>query len=136
MILLDTNIVIDLLSTQSTADMEWSRRAYARALTVDTIACTHVVLAEVAAGAARPKDLPFDFKALQIEILGLSDEAAIAAGRAFAAYRQRGGHREAILADFLVGGHAHALAAPLMTRDRRLGSYFPDLTLITPESHP
>ena len=40
-----------------------------------------------------------------------------------------------MIADFLIAGHAVVLNAALVTRDkRRIASYFPELTLITPES--
>ena len=136
MILLDTNIVIDLLSRSRAPEAEWSRAAYNSAAASNIVGCNLVILAEVAAGAARPDELTDDLERLRIEILDLSVDAALAAGRAFAAYRRRGGQRQAILPDFLIGAHAVVLSAPLITRDRRIASYFPDLTLITPESHP
>jgi len=39
-----------------------------------------------------------------------------------------------MLADVLIAGRVVALCTSLMTRDRRLSFYFPDLTLITPET--
>jgi predicted nucleic acid-binding protein len=134
--LLDTNIVIDLLSEAAHEDVDWSRRCYADALAAGPVLYNHVVMAEVAAGAARPDDLSYDLDRLHIELVPLSTETAIAAGLAFREYRRRGGAREAILADFLIAGHAAAIGATLVTRDRRLARYFPDLTLITPETHP
>lgn len=136
MILIDTNVIVDLLGTGRTEQVAWSRAAYARALATEPLCANHVVLAEVAAGAARPDELPDDLDRLQIELLPLSNQAALAAGLAFAVYRRRGGSRETILPDFLIAGHAQAVGAALMTRDRRLTSYFPDLHLITPETHP
>lgn len=136
MILVDTNIIVDVLGSARTDPVEWSRKSFERAGDVDLIACNHVVLAEVAAGAARPHELLDDLDRLRIEILPYTDDAAFAAARAFAVYRERGGSRRTILPDFLIGGHAAVLGATLLTRDRRLGSYFPDLTLITPDTHP
>jgi len=135
-IFVDTNIVIDLLGAEPAILSGWSGRTYARALATDRLCCNHVVLAEVAAGAVRPDETIGDLDRLRIEVLDLSAAAALSAGKAFAAYRRRGGRRETILPDFLVGGHAAVLGAALMTRDRRLASYFPDLSLITPETQP
>jgi len=136
MIFVDTNIVIDLLGSDDGSATAWSRKAYARALAAGRLCCNHVVLAEVAAGAARPDETIDDLDDLRIDILDLSAPAALAAGRAFCAYRQRGGRRETILPDFLVAGHAATVGAALLTRDRRLASYFPDLSLITPDTQP
>lgn len=136
MILIDTNIIIDLLGTHETAIASWSRRLYATVSGGEPLACNHLVLAEVAAGAERPADLLIDLERLRIEVLALTDDVALAAGRAYGEYRRRGGTRERVLPDFLIAGHAKALDAALMTRDRRIATYFPDLTLITPETHP
>ncbi len=136
MILSDTKMIVDLLSQSRTSKAEWSRATYERATASDTIGCNLIIVAEVAAGAARPEELSDDLDRFRIETLELSIDAALAAGRAFAAYRQRGGQRTTILPDFLIGAHAAALGATLVTRDRRLATDFPDLTLITPESHP
>ena len=70
-----------------------------------------------------------------IEIHGepLRREALFLASRASRTYRQRGGQRERILADFLIGAHAQAQATRLLSRDR--GFYrglFPKLTLVDP----
>ena len=136
MILIDTNIIIDLLGTHETAIGLWSRRLYATVSGGEPLACNHLVLAEVAAGAERPADLLLDLERLRIEVLALTDDVALAAGRAYGEYRRRGGKRERVLPDFLIAGHAEALGAVLMTRDRRIATYFPDLNLITPETHP
>lgn len=136
MILIDTNIVIDLLGIHETAHASWSRRRYATVVGIEPLACNHIVLAEIAAGAERPLALLDDIERFHIEVLTLTDEVALAAGRTHGEYRRRGGPRDRILPDFLIAAHAGVLGAALMTRDRRLASYFPDLTLITPETHP
>ncbi len=136
MILLDTNIIADLLSNSGSAESKWSRRSYDLAERSDVLVCNHIVLAEVAAGSDLPDDLLDDLDRLHVDVLPLTVEAALAGGRAFGDYRRRGGKRERVLPDFLIAGHAEALGAVLMTRDCRMARYFPDLTLITPETHP
>jgi succinyl-CoA synthetase beta subunit len=73
--------------------------------------------------------------AFGIQLLPLSVAGAYHAGQAHRAYRTAGGGREKLLADFLIGGEAQALGADLLTRDPRpYRRYFPNLTLITPET--
>ena len=59
--------------------------------------------------------------------------AAFLAGKAFLAYRGRGGARTAPMPDFYIGAHAAIRGYRLLTRDRaRYETYFPTVGLITP----
>ncbi len=61
--------------------------------------------------------------------------AAFLAGKAFLAYRRRGGSRTAPLPEFYIGAHAAVAGFTLVTRDpRRYRTYFPKLRLISPEA--
>lgn len=53
-----------------------------------------------------------------IEFDPLSRDAALTAGFAWRAYRQSGGQRGRVAADFLTGAHALVQAERLVTRDR------------------
>lgn len=134
MIFLDSNIVIDLIEGRSRFS-EASRRAVARVPAATRLVANVIVLAECA-GHFTDADEELRFLAdLSISLLPISVPAAWRAGTAHRAYRRAGGERVGVLADFLIGGHAVDLGAPLMTRDRqRFASYFPELTLITPET--
>ncbi|WP_295530611.1 type II toxin-antitoxin system VapC family toxin [Novosphingobium sp. Chol11] len=66
-------------------------------------------------------------------ITALTREDAFRPAQAFAEYRRRGGERQAILPDFLIGAQAEIRGWPLVTRDRKgFQSYFPDLQIIDP----
>jgi hypothetical protein len=63
----------------------------------------------------------------------LTHEDAFRAGIAFQEYRRKGGPRQSILPDFLIGGQAANRGWPILTRDsKRFASYFPELTIIDP----
>ena len=95
------------------------------------------MLAEVARQFASLAEQQNYFATLGVLVELLDEKAAFRAGQAHNAYRRAGGAREGILADFLIGAHAATLGATLLTRDRqRFAAYFPELTLITPETHP
>jgi predicted nucleic acid-binding protein len=132
MIFVDTNVLIDLLD-RSGVWSSWSRismRGYRQPLVTN-----HVVFAELAPHFAEPAFAAGFLGVVGVELLPLDAPAAFRAGRAHAAYRRAGGAREAILADFLIAGHASVLDAALVTRDRqRFASYFPELRLIAPET--
>lgn len=133
MIFVDTNVLIDIFERGEWFD--WSAAALAEGRADDELVSSHVVLAELAAAYSSIDMLRHRLTAIGIGLLALGDQAAFRAGRAHAAYRRAGGSREAMLADFLIAGHAAALGARLLTRDRRrFAAYFPDLELITPET--
>ncbi len=128
----DTNIMIDMLD-EADPWFAWSADTVALARVRARLVINTVVLAEF---SRRYADLAKEFlDRVGVTVQQMSDTAAFRAGQAVGAYRRAGGQRHAILADFLIGGHAVDLGATLITRDRqRFASYFPDLTLITPET--
>ena len=115
--------------------VEWAERALASGRVCDKLASNHVVFAELAATYRSVDAVSGILEGFDIALLPLTREAAFRGGVAHAHYRSAGGQRGAILADFLIGGHASVLGATLLTRDRqRFATYFPELTLITPET--
>ena len=60
-------------------------------------------------------------------------EAGFLTGKAFLAYRKRGGAKRCPMPDFYVGAHAVVGRMDLLTRDAaRYRTYFPALTIIAP----
>ena len=136
MIFVDTNILIDLVAPGQ-AWRDWSLAQLERLGAEDTLVVDQIVIAELASGFPSLEEATQWLADLGIELRSLGEEAAFAAGLAFRAYRRTGGKRAAMLTDFLIGGHAQQLDAALLTRDATIyRRYFPDLRLITPETHP
>ncbi|WP_239018812.1 type II toxin-antitoxin system VapC family toxin [Sphingobium terrigena] len=94
-----------------------------------------VVIGEMAPRFEALDDLRVLLAAMLIDVEPLMPEGAFLAGKAFQLHRRRKQPMAAksILADFLIGGHAQALGATILTRDPRFyRSYFSGVPLITP----
>jgi predicted nucleic acid-binding protein len=134
--MVDTNVVVDLIQ----ADPEWSgwsKAAVGAAIQEGPVYASTVVLGELAVRIADLDLLRALLADFALELAELDAAAAHRAGRAQAAYRSAGGARDKLLGDFLIGGHAESVGSALITRDARpYRRFFPDLALITPETHP
>ena len=136
MIFVDTNILIDVIAPGQVWQA-WSRAQIELLGGDTTLVIDQIVLAELASGFPTLEAATDWLAALGVEIRLPPEVAAFAAGQAFRRYRQAGRDRTSLLSDFLIGGHASQLGATLLTRDAAIyRTYFPDLSLITPETHP
>lgn len=136
MIMVDTNIMIDLRDDVS-AWQSWSFDALADARLAGDVAISVVTIGELSSRSGTLAELRKLCAGLGMQIIPLGVEAAHRAGEAQRAYRLAGGRRERLLADFMIGAEAETRNAGLLTRDSKpFRTYFPDLTLITPETQP
>lgn len=132
MILVDTNVLIDVLSTDSKWQ-SWSLDAMARKSSEGPLLINESVYAELAARYAKQQYVDAVVDRLELRFAHLSRQALYRAGQAFQAYRAAGGPRTSILSDFFIGAHADVVQIPILTRDaRRYRSYFPNVELMTP----
>ncbi len=134
MILVDSNVMIDILDRDPTW-FEWSVAQLENAAGLGRVIINPLVVAEVAPQYGELDDFLSRMTAMVIGVEVLDAQAAYHAGQAFQHYRRTriaGGHK-AIVADFLIGGHAQSLGATILTRDPRFyRAYFPSVPLITP----
>lgn len=132
MTLVDSNVVLDVLTDDPTWG-DWSQTALAQARDDGILVINPVIYAEVSTGFDHIEDLDQALPASDFEREALPWEAGFLAGKAFLAYRQRGGQRRSPLADFYIGAHAAVRGYRLLTRDSpRYRTYYPNLELIAP----
>ena len=125
MILVDSNVIIDVLTQDATWRL-WSEAALIDAANRDEIAINPIIYAEIASGFATMAAL--DHHLGEFRRLALPYEAGFIAGR------RRGGVRTSPLPEFYIGAHAAVAGLTLMTRDaRRYSGYFPKVELIAPD---
>ena len=94
-----------------------------------------IVYAELCIHFETQRECDVFLESNEIRVQALRRDAHFLASRAWRAYRKRGGKRERILADFLVGAHAQEQATRLISRDR--GFYrtlFPSLDIRDPSN--
>lgn len=132
---MDSNILIDVLERDPTW-FDWSAGQLEDASRGGRVVINHVVLAEVAPFAGTLDAFLDTVDTMGVEVEPLCNQSAYAAGQAFREYRHKRDRTGAktILPDFLIGGHASALACTILTRDPRFyRTYFPKVPLITPD---
>lgn len=133
MTLIDTNVLIDILS----GDAAWAPRsieAMSAAARRGPLAINDTVYAELSAGFAAQPELDEVIADMRLTLSPMSRPALFLAGQAFRRYRAGGGPRPNVLADFFIGAQASAEGWPLLTRDARIcRGYFPDVSVVAVE---
>lgn len=133
MLLVDTNVLVDVLEDEP-GWAEWSISQLRAQAQIHELAINPVIYAELSLAFASVEALDRTVSDLALEMLELPRPALFLAGKAFAKYRRAGGHKNNVLADFFIGAHAAVLDCGILTRDaRRYRSYFPTVSLITPD---
>lgn len=129
---IDTSVLLDVFTADPTFGAR-SKSALRRCIREGrTVAC-EVVFAEVACAFATGAEARRAMQDLGVDFEPLGLEAAVLAGEAFRTYRARGGSRERVIADFLIGAHAQERSHRLLTRDRGFHRrYFAALTVLDP----
>jgi predicted nucleic acid-binding protein len=130
--LVDTNVLFDLV-TDDPIWADWSARQLRILSAQGALIINAVVYAELSIGYDRIDEVDAALDSAGVELVEIPRVALFLAGKAFQAYRARGGTKTGVLSDFFIGAHAVAEGISLLTRDsRRYRSYFPTITLITP----
>ncbi len=130
MILVDTSVILDVL-TQDEQWAEWSESTLAEWSERGPLLYNLITLAELAPAMDTLSEA--ERRLSGFKLLPMPPDAAWEAGKAFAAYRRRGGPKTRPLPDFFIAAHAYVMRLPLMTRDpKRVKTAFPSVKLVTP----
>ena len=128
-VLVAAPVLIDV----ATDDPDWSADALEQAGRGARLVINPIVYAEVSVAFDRIEDLDALLPPDVFHREALPWEAAFLAGKAFLAYRRRGGTKDTPLPGFYIGAHTAVRGHRLLTRDRgRFATYFPTVELIAP----
>ncbi len=131
-VLVDSNVLLDVI-TEDAAWCQWSSRALEEAANRSRLCINAVIFAEASVGYSNIEDFNHAFPRSFAEREAIPFEAAFLAGKAFIAYRARGGVKTRTLPDFLIGAHAAVAGYELLTRDPKVyRTYFPSVTVTAP----
>ncbi|HEX4050438.1 MAG TPA: PIN domain-containing protein [Steroidobacteraceae bacterium] len=129
-VLIDANVLLDVM-TEDARWFAWSAQAIERAADRYRLVINPIIYAEVSIRYSRIEELDAALPKTMFDREAIPYEGAFLAGKAFLAYRRRGGTRQSPLPAFFIGSHAAIAGHLLMTRDAaRYRAYFPKLSLI------
>ncbi|MGH3802313.1 MAG: type II toxin-antitoxin system VapC family toxin [Pseudonocardiaceae bacterium] len=128
----DTNILIDVIKPDPLYGRT-SAKVLARCLSEGQLLLSDVTWAETTAAFTTNEAADNAIAKLGAEYSPTTRQAAGMAAKMWRRYRQAGGTRTRVIADFLIGAHALVCADRLLTRDRGFfRKYFADLEIIDP----
>ena len=134
MLLVDTNVVLDIV-TNDPKWAAWSQSRLEAAALTQTVAINDVIYAELSLAFERIEELDAMIAKAGLRHEPIPRESLFLAAKAFLSYRRKGGVKGGVLPDFLIGAHAAVLGVPLLTRDTgRYEPHFPTLKVIAPEA--
>lgn len=132
MLLVDTNVLIDVLEDDPTW-ADWSIQQLRAQSQVHELVINPIIYAELSQTFSTFEALDAVVAKLGLLIQEVPRPALFLAGKAFVRYRKVGGSKSNVLADFFIGAHAVVGGLTLLTRDaKRYRSYFPTVELIVP----
>jgi predicted nucleic acid-binding protein len=132
--LVDANVILDI-ATSDPVWASWSQNTLAGLIDQGSrLVINPIIYAEVSIGYLSPDALDLVLSRTGIDREPLPWDSAFLAGKAFVAYRRKGGERRSPLPDFFIGAHAAVSGYRLVTRDPKpYRTYFPHVELIAPE---
>ena len=134
MIALDSSVLFDILIGDPVYG-EASEICIGDALAREDVVVCDAVVAEVQAMLDTSISLMDTLISLGIRYLPTQEAAAMRAGHMNKRFRARGGKRERVVADFLIGAHALLQCDGLITRDEGFfRDYYKGLKVVVPKA--
>jgi len=131
MILVDTNIILDIFENDHTWG-PWSARQLDQNES-SGLSINSMIYAELGPSSKSQRDLDAKLSPMGFKYLEVPRTALFRASQAYFDYRKNKGTRDSLLPDFFIGAHAEVAKLTIITRDpRRYRRYFPNVRLITP----
>lgn len=132
-VLVNSSVLIDI-SPFDPVWSSWSAEALLAAGRAARLIVNPLIYAEVSLAHRRVETLESLVPSALFHREDLPSQAAFLAGKAFLAYRRRGGSANLITSDFYIDAHAALCGYRLLTRIRgRYADCYPTLQLIAPE---
>ena len=132
-VLVDANVLIDI-ATNDPVWFDWSAAALTEAGATARLVINPLIYAELSVAHSRIEALEAALPEDVFHREPLPWAAGFLAGKAYLAYRRRGGTRRSPLPDFYIGAHAAIRGYRLLTRDRgRYETYFQTVEVISPD---
>lgn len=134
MMALDSSVLFDILIGDPVY-AEASEQCIGDALAREDVVVCDAVVAEVQAMLDTSVSLMDTLISLGIRYLPTQEAAAMRAGHMNKRFRARGGKRERVVADFLIGAHALLQCDGLITRDEGFfRDYYKGLKVVVPKA--
>ena len=134
MIAVDSSVLIDVLAGDARFAVA-SEASLGHALAQGDVVVCDAVVAEIHALLSDAGPAMETLASLGIRYLPTTETAAVRAGHMQRRFRDRGGRRERVVADFLIGAHALLQCDALVTRDAEFfRDYFKGLKVIEPKA--
>lgn len=132
---MDSNVLLDVL-TNDPIWSQWSEGKLEECAVRGALCINPLIYAEVSISFHLIEEMEAVLPPSTFRRLDLPLEAAFLAGKAFVRYKKQGGTRTTTLPDFFIGAHAAVAGLDLLTRDStRYRTYFPTISVISPETH-